>query len=367
MRNLRCDSSRPQTSGLSLKVCLLVGSSHIRHCGVKDYAYGLAEALVKHGVDAEVHAPHDWKLGSFLALRSRLRAARFDVLHVQYPSIGFRYSLLPHLAGLTGIAPATFVTLHEYSRLPRPQRLSTHLFSLSTRAMLFTTAEERRSFSGKEWNGRSSLQVVPIASNVPEAPPSHTPEPVVLYFGQIRPEKGIEAFLELALLTSRSGQTLEFQVIGACIPQYEEYLQQLRRNAPPNVKWIVGAELIEVALLMSSALAAYLPFPDGASYRRGSLIGALVNGLPVISTCSAMTPDSLARVVLRADTPDQALAQLRLIQESPERRQEVSDAGRSLGLQFRWSSVAKAHSLLYQNVRLSVKSRDTVSKEKRWV
>jgi len=338
------------TQETSLKVCLLAGSSQVRHCGVKDYAQRLAEALAERGIEAEVHAPPDWSLLSFLKLRNRLRAGCFDVLHVQYPSIGFRYSLLPHLAGLTGIAKATCVTLHECSRLPRLQRFSTHLFSFSTEAILFTTEEERKSFAGGAWNGRSSLQVVPIASNVPEAPPGCPSERIVLYFGQIRPDKGIEAFLELARLSAQDGASFEFHMIGACLPRHEDYLQQLRRYAPNNIHWIIGAELTEVALRMSSALAAYLPFPDGATYRRGSIIAALINGLPVISTSFPVTPDSLARVVLRADTPEQAFAHLRLLQDSPERRQEVSAASRLLGLQFSWGQVAETHDLLYKRL-----------------
>jgi glycosyltransferase involved in cell wall biosynthesis len=337
----------------SLRVCLLVGNNNIRHCGVKDYTYRLAEALAEHGIEAELHAPADWKVGSFLELRRRLRFGRFDVLHVQYPAIGFRYSLLPHLAGLSGIAPATCVTLHEYSRLPSLQRLSTHLFRLSSRTMLFTTDEERQSFMGGTSKGRRSFQVIPIASNVPEAPPADRTEPTVLYFGQIRPEKGIEAFLALASLSVTSAATIRFQIVGAYLPRHEEYLRGLRRNAPENVEWIVGADLNEVARRMSSAMAAYLPFPDGASYRRGSMIGALVNGLPVISSCSKATPDELASVILKADTPQQALAHLRLLQDTPERRVKVSAACRALGLHFCWGSVAEAHRLLYERLRSS--------------
>ena len=340
----------------SLKVCFLAGNNHTPHCGVKDYAYGLASALEERGIEAQVHAPADWKLTTFLKLRRDLQAARFDILHVQYPSIGFRYSLFPHIAGLTRIAPSTCVTLHEYSRLPQMQKLSTHLFALSTRLILFTTAEERTLFSGRKSDDSAPRHVIPIGSNVPETPASDPIQSDVLYFGQIRPDKGIEAFLELARLSVKADVAIRFQIIGACVPRHQEYLQFLQISTPANVEWILGAPLAEVGVRMSSALAAYLPFPDGASYSRGSLIGALVNSLPVISTCSAATPEPLARVILRADNPKNALAHIRALQNSPALRLEVATASCSLGKQFSWASVAEAHHGLYDRLRASKRS-----------
>jgi glycosyltransferase involved in cell wall biosynthesis len=226
---------------------------------------------------------------------------------------------------------------------------------LSTRTIIFTTDEERESFAASTRKGRGSLQVVPIASNVPKAPGAHRTTSTVIYFGQIRPNKGLEAFLDVARLSSQTAAGLEFQVIGARLPRHEEYLLQLQSSAPERLEWIVGADLNEVALRMSSALAAYLPFPDGASYRRGSLIAALVNGVPVVSTSSHLTPDPLARVILKAETPQRALAHLRLLHDVPEKRLAASAASRSLGLQFSWSSVAEAHLLLYKDLLPQVK------------
>jgi glycosyltransferase involved in cell wall biosynthesis len=341
----------------SPRVCFLAGNDQTLHCGVKDYAYRLAEALQEHGIEAEVHAPADWKLSTFLKLRRKLIAERFDILHIQYPSIGFRYSLFPHIAGLTGIAPSTCVTLHEYSRLSGVQRNSTHLFALSTQLMLFTTEEERSLFNGRKGGGPASRWVVPIGSNVPETPPSELLRSNVIYFGQIRPDKGIEVFLDLARFTTNYGSELLFTVIGSCLPRHREYLSSLQAGAPENVEWILGAPLTEVSLRMSSALAAYLPFPDGASYRRGSLIGALVNSLPVISTWSAATPESLARVILRADSPEDAFEHLQTLKNSPARRLEVAAASRALGRQFSWSSIAESHRRLYEGLRASKVSK----------
>jgi glycosyltransferase involved in cell wall biosynthesis len=181
-------------------------------------------------------------------------------------------------------------------------------------------------------------------------PPASQTKPVIVYFGQIRPDKGLEAFVELARLSWQRGEKFRFEVIGAFLPKQAEYLRQLQEGATDNLEWVFEAPFEDVAVRMSSALAAYLPFPDGASYRRGSLIGALVNGLPVITSCSDLTPEPLSRVIMQAEHPEEALECLRTLEELPWRRSQIAAASRALGKEFSWSSIAEAHELLYQEL-----------------
>ena len=330
----------PELAAKPMRVCLLVGSAETQHCGVKDYALQLARALGERGVEAEVHAPGDWRLRSVLELRRQLRAGRFDVLHVQYPSIGFRYSLAPFLAGWAGVAPRTCLTLHEASRLPRVQRLATQLFRVTADRIVFTTAEERALFGAEQ----SATEVIPIASNVPVAAPAERSCETVVYFGQIRPDKGLEAFLQLAAMAP---EPYRFCVLGACMPKHGAYCEALQRLASANVEWRLGATLDEVAHELASALAVYLPFPDGVSFRRGSLLAAMVNGCPVIAPCSDTTPESLRRAVLAAPTPEAALVQMDRLRGSDGAAREASAVSRALGAQFSWATVALAHQQMY--------------------
>src|ERR1035438_3695173 len=189
-------------------VCLVVGDNDTEHCGVKDYAIQLGTALRKIGLNAEVLAPSDWGVKSFFRFCQELRERNFDIVHVQYPSIGNRGSLCPHSLGLMRVAKGVVVTLHEYSALPFTQRLSTHLFRFTSQQLLFTVDTELINY------GRSSVKqrVVHIGSNVAAFSQSMPRTLTVLYFGQIRPNKGIEEFLDLVRLSLRRGRNFKFKI-----------------------------------------------------------------------------------------------------------------------------------------------------------
>jgi len=329
---------------MNLSIGLVVGDNHTPHCGVKNYASRLGKALETIGLSAKVLAPPDWSVKSFLRFCDELQPHHFDILHVQYPSIGNRKSLCPHVLGLKSAAKRTVVTLHEYSSMPVLQRASTHVFRWTTDLLLFTTETELRNY-GKS---RVMQRVIHIGSNVPVAPTSNLPRtPTVLYFGQIRPEKGLEDFLELARRSLHLARPFKYQVIGSVPHRRADYYKALRANSAPEVEWLIDLPFEQIAQLMASSLAAYLPFPDGASYRRGSLLAALTNGLPTITTIGPVTPHDMIDVLLPATGPGEALAHLERLCDSPGQAYAFSSAERLFAEKFCWTEIARQHMQIY--------------------
>lgn len=185
-------------SPMNLSICLIVGDNHTQHCGVKDYASRLGKELEKIGLSAELLAPPDWSVKSFLRFCEKLRERQFDIVHVQYPSIGNRKSLCPHFVGIMRVAKRVVVTLHEYSSMPILQRASTHLFRWTADQLLFTAETELMRY------GQSDImqRVIHIGSNVPAFSSDQPRTPNVLYFGQIRPRKGLKSSLSWPVAVS---------------------------------------------------------------------------------------------------------------------------------------------------------------------
>lgn len=259
---------------------------------------------------------------------------------------------LAALCRLLNELPKFVVTIHEYSGLPSLQRFSTHLFRWTAAQMLFTTEFEAAMF-GKTVGNRGTLQlIVPIGSNVPKYPVDLARNLNVIYFGQIRPERGIEEFIALAGLSVGRLRPFGFLVVGSVPRKHSEYYRMIRTEAPSQVQWLIDLESDDVAKVMASSLAAYLPFPDGASYRRGSMLAAMMNGLPVITRTGAATVPDLLDSVLPAAQPEEALAQLESLNTRPEYGQAKASQARTLVRGFSWEEIARRHAEIY-NAMLS--------------
>jgi glycosyltransferase involved in cell wall biosynthesis len=331
-----------------LRVALIVGDNHTPFCGVKNYARSLAQALAERGIEAQVMTPADWSARSVLGFSERLRKEGYDIVHLQYPSIGYRGSLFPHFLGFMNVADVSVVTVHEYSALPRAQRISTQLFRGTASAVIFCSHYERSLYDRQLANIGAPQSVIPIGSNVPAAATDGSRDGTVVYFGQIRPNKGIEQFIELARRSIALHRQFSFHIIGSAPAAHQKYLRELQQSAPEIVRWSIDLEFAQVSNILARSFAAYLPFPDGVSERRGSMLAALTNGLPVLSTIGAATPPKMLPSFLPTEGSDEALSLLDELAGDPERHARLCAVSRIHAARHTWSSIAAQHELAYR-------------------
>jgi glycosyltransferase involved in cell wall biosynthesis len=332
---------------MPLKICFIVGEEKTNYCGVKDYTYCLASALGRNGITATVSAPPNWGTKAFFSFCRHLRELNYDIIHIQYPSIGFRWSLWPHFAGCLTSYGRSAVTLHEYSKSPAVQRFSTHLFRWTTDEVIFTTEIEAANFRATLGKSGPVQRIIPIGSNVPTHPADLARDLNVIYFGEVRPGKGIEEFINLARLSFRLSRPFSFLVVAGVPPRRAEYYRTIREQTPSSVQWLINLPLDDVAEVLARSYAAYLPFPDGASYRRGSMLAAMANGLPIITRAGPGTVPELRDVLMLATGPDEALAHLDAMYDGRECAQAKTAQARSLVQRFSWEEIALRHAEIY--------------------
>lgn len=149
------------------------------------------------------------------------------------------------------------------------------------------------------WNPRTVF--VPIGANVSPVPPDSYDRDVwrnrfdlqpgdmlLAYFGLLTHTKGLETMLDaLAQLPPQ----MRLVLIGgagesAADQAYAHTIRQRIAQMGLQHRVIVTghAEPSDVSAYLMAADAVLLPFSDGYSYRRGSLITALAHGTPVITT-----------------------------------------------------------------------------------
>lgn len=319
-------------------------------CGVLDYSRRLAAALKEQGVAVTLARGIRNDRLSLRELRAELRARRPRLLHIQYPMARYGASLLPLVAAwLPGMR--TLVTLHEFSQAHPLRRVAALAFSRA--ALVFTTEQEEQAY--RRWYpwSRGRTQVIPLGSNIPWlADGGKRDLDAVCYFGQIRPQRGLEAFLDLARLAQRQAPQLRFQVLGAVPAGREDYCRALRESAADlrQLGWALEAGDAAVAQWLAATGFVYLPYPDGASGRRGSLLAALGNGALVITTRGAQTPPELSGAVRFANSPVDALAEIATLRGDPEAQNRQLAAARAWSRVHQWSAIADAHRLLYRRL-----------------
>ena len=333
-----------------LRACLVTGSPEAGRCGIHDYSRTLADALARAGVEVDLIDQRDWSIAGTLALARRLRRTAPDVVQMQYPMIVGWRSLGPHATGFLARLPQV-VTLHEFTTFDRLRRASLGAFVRSARRIVMTTDSEAGRFLARFPAARAKTVTVPIGSNVPFRADPDVPrwDRRIVYFGQIKPLKGLEQFLELVARATARGLPYDFQVVGAPVTWARDYLAEMRRKTEgARVEWLLDRGDDETAALLAAASAAYLPYPDGASERRGSLIAALGNGAPVITTDGPDRPADMDGVMLLAADPAAACARLEELFADGALERRLRRAGPAYVRRFDWDSIAAGYADIYR-------------------
>ncbi|MGH9534126.1 MAG: hypothetical protein ACRD2E_04625 [Terriglobales bacterium] len=319
-------------------------------CGVADGSARLAEALERRGANVIRVRSDRWTLSDLGRLRRACDGA--DVIHLRYPTQESRSSLLPHLLAVLPRKIPLAVTIYDISVMHALRRWSCFAFTTAS-WLIFTTEEERGAWLRMApWTrGRSS--VIPIGSNLPRPTAIEKKTPgLVAYFGLFRPSKGLDAFLEAARLSRRDGLPFQFVAIGREQAERIGYLDCIRKSPGAEaVEWRVDLDPDAASAAIAEAEYVYLPFPDGVSERRGSLMAALNSGAIVVTTRGAQTPVALDRVVKFAPGPAEAIRLICALNSNPTMREGLLREATSYLARQEWPAIADAHIEVYQRLR----------------
>lgn len=332
-----------------MKISMVTGSYPPDICGVGDYTKQLVNALIKEGLHVQVIKHNSWKFTSSFHIHKLIKDTRCDIVHIQYPTIGYGHGIAPQFLSLI---QSMVVTLHEMSQSHILRKISLYPFGLKSSKIIFTNKYEFN--YAKKWMPWISKRscIIPIGSNIPVSNHNSTKKPdEIIYFGLIRPNKGLENVLQIASLIKKEELSYYIRIIGMPDPSKKDYfhkLIQLSQGLP--IIWNTGLNEKEVADMLASALVAYVPYPDGASERRGSLLALLANGVVTVTTYGKHTPSSLSDSVLFAETPKQALDLIKEVFRNEKLCNSLVKSGKEYVAQFSWNSIAKEHIAVYEQV-----------------
>jgi glycosyltransferase involved in cell wall biosynthesis len=320
-------------------------------CGVADYSARLQEGLQDAGIQASFVDVGRWNAFAARRLLMQIRALAPDLVHLQYPAVRYGAGLAPQLVALVLRRFPLVVTLHEYREARWIRRIACAPLLRGAQGLVLTNETEARTLAERKPWVSAKIRVIPIGSNIPFCSSScaRSVEPIVVFFGLIRPGKGLEEFIQLAEAAALRGRSYRFKIVGSATAKTEQYFRRLRSQtqAMNNLSWRTGLSADEVAHELADASFAYLHFPDGASERRGSLLAAMGNETVVITNRGRQTPEDLNSSVLFCKGPHDALQIIDNLIGDPQEQTRLRAKARSYAEGFSWKSIAEAHRGLY--------------------
>jgi glycosyltransferase involved in cell wall biosynthesis len=317
-----------------------------------------------------------WNYDALRAAAQWVRDNRLDVVSLQYQTTA--YAMSPYIHFLPDALPAPTVTTFHDLRYPYlfpkagPLRdwIVMRLARRSDGAIVTNHEDDSRLRAIK----RKIL--IPIGSNILQPlPPDFDPAPyraqagagagdfLIAYFGLINRSKGVDTLLDALDCLRREGVPARLVIIGggagSSDPTNAAYINEIegqidRLNLRPFIDQTGYLDDYGVGAFLTAADAVALPFRDGASYRRGSLMAAIRYGCAIVTTTPAVEiPTFRDGENLLLCPPDDARAlasALRRLHETPDFRASLRREVARLTREFDWNLIARDTVQFYETL-----------------
>ncbi len=322
----------------------------------------------------------DWRIWPGIARRAREVGA--DWIHVQYQT------------GAYGMHPAVNFAPRWWQRAGLRVAWTYHDLLVP---YLFPKAGTRLRRWVTEWPARASdlvvvtnegdrirlasrvrprrLARIPIGSNIPTRPVTEEARRarresygyreetlVVGYFGFLNRSKGGLTLVRTLHTLARRHPDVRLLMIGervgASDPTNYAYLQEVEAliqelGLAERVHWTGHQPDGEVSADLAACDVLFMPYEDGASLRRGTLMAGLAHGCAIVTT---RPQDPLPELVDGRDLiyvppgdPEAAAAAVLQLAAQPTWAQNLRANARARSALFRWETIAAEHARLYQS------------------
>lgn len=379
-----------------MRILLISGEYPPMQGGVADYSHILAQRFGQRGHSVGVLTSRDaagasvfgdegvtpravmarwgwWELTS--AARRAAAEIEPDVINIQYQAAAYgmhpAINLLPRLfsLGMAGRVPCV-VTFHDllvpylFPKAGPVRWWSITELAQSSAHVIVTNTEDYERLSSE--HRMPPIHRIPIGSNVTTALPADydrsawrsrwdaTDDALVLcYFGFLNASKGGEELIEALATLRREGRDVRLVMIGGSLgasdPTNRAYLTRVQQaieaaHLAPHVTWTGHLSDEEVSASFGASDVTVLPYRDGVSFRRGSLMAALAHGMPIISCRPrAALPEIVHGENIWLVPPEDASALalgIAQLADAHDLRRRLSAGARALSHLFDWDAIA---------------------------
>jgi glycosyltransferase involved in cell wall biosynthesis len=334
--------------GPPIRVVSLCGSIKPLFSGTDDFHDNLVAVLRARDMDVRPVDLGQWGLAQVPALLRKVAAEQPDLILMQYPTDAFSAALGPHVfSALQQLAPLV-VTLHEFAAANPVRRASLSVLLARCAAVITTSAPERTSLlSWYPWL-KARSHVIPIGANFPARDWQPREPPFIACFGQIRPEKGLEDFVACQTALASRFPAADFAIIGSRVPKFTSYYETIAAAARHQGIRLLGEMPPDaVTDCLRTAAIALLPFPSGASLRRGSLLAAAACGVPIVTLRGVDTPDELVELLQPVGSREALVTQAAMYLSNSDARRDAHERSLALAARVSWDTIGDSYACLF--------------------
>ncbi|HLG74750.1 MAG TPA: glycosyltransferase family 4 protein [Chloroflexota bacterium] len=386
-----------------IRVLMVSGEFPPQHGGLGDYTNLLCQHLAAMNIEVGVvtskaagelargkgfpvaPAVSRWDFFCWPELGKRIRTMNANIIHVQYQTAAYglhpAINLLP-LALRMAKNPAKVVfTFHDLDAPRQPwlrgpgRRMAMRVGERKCDAFVATNGADfqqlLQSRPGPPW---ARYHLIPIGANVLNRPPRRYTRDaqrkklgagartlLLSHFGLLNHSKGMQDLLVALKLLVEQGLDAKLVIVGGTTgssdttnvgfaAQIRGQVQQLGLAGRVQETGFLDPEQVTAHLLASDICV--LPYRDGASFRRGSLMAALEHGLCLLTTRPAES-ELVDGQNCRLAEPANPVNLARIIDELAEdevTRRRLGFEAAKLGKRFGWPAIAEKHQALYLEV-----------------
>ncbi|MBL8153906.1 MAG: glycosyltransferase [Anaerolineae bacterium] len=377
-----------------MRIGIITGEYPPMQGGVGAYTHILADEMTRQGESVHIFTSlqaaspdhpstvsatiADWGWSLFRAVRAWAKQHRLDLLNIQYQTAAFGMSPWIHFLP-DRLRPIPVVTTFHDLRVP-------YLFPKAGKLRPWIVRHLARASDGiivtnHEDDGQMQSiphrALIPIGSNILKPLPldfdrasyraatgSADTDCLLAYFGLFNQTKGIDVLLDALRDLRGRGLPVRLVMIGGGAGSSDpsnasfESWMHARITALSLQDAIHFTGYLEdesrVAAYLAASEIVVLPFRDGASFRRGSLMAALHHGCAIITTTPsvpipAFTDSSALRLVPPGDA--HALAEaIDALRRSPTEQAALRQGACALASQFEWPQIAQQTLAFFQQI-----------------
>jgi glycosyltransferase involved in cell wall biosynthesis len=375
-----------------MRIGIVTGEYPPDQGGVGDFTSQLARALAElghhvHVITTSSHAAYGatqtprltvhrvlegWGWRCWRQVLALARQVRLEIVDVQYQAAAFAMHPAINAIPRGDARPPVVATFHDLKvpyLFPKAGPLRQRVvWMLARRAdgVIVTNREDEMKLADLT-PPVSHLTRIPIGSNVFPSPPAGFrreaerarwmvgPDDMLLgYFGFLNESKGAEELIEALGLMVRREQPTHLLMVGGRVgtsdPTNRAYAEKVQRliadlGLGERVHWTGYASSEDVSAALLATDLCVLPYRDGVSFRRGTLLACLAHERAIVTTWPTVALPEVQNkenmLLVEPRNPEGLARAVAEVSADADLRIRLERGAKALAAQFSWKNIAR--------------------------